>query len=175
MAEYQIEGTIGAALYEDGRQYLGIADITMPDIEYATFTHSGLGACGQADYSIKAQFKPMKMTVNFTDNASACRTLAQQRMHNLTLNVCKQSHDYSDQQLHTVDEKYMVVCEPIKKTGGSIAPASPQNQSIEFSVFAIKHIVDGNTALHIDVMNYIFEQDGVDYAADIRKALGMAS
>ena len=60
----QIEGTIAAYIYEDGKQYLGVADVSMPDIEYATFQLSGLGLCGEAEYGALCQFKPMKMTLN---------------------------------------------------------------------------------------------------------------
>lgn len=171
----QIEGTIAAYIYEDGKQYLGVADVSMPDIEYATFQLSGLGLCGEAEYGVLCQFKPMKMTLNFSETSEAHYILSEQRMHMLTLNVCKQTHDYSERQLHTAGMKYVMQVQPIKSAGGTIAPAKQQNVSTEFSVFMLKEFIDEKVVRHIDVINYInIGYNGVDIAAPIRKALGMA-
>ncbi|MCM1486786.1 MAG: phage major tail tube protein [Firmicutes bacterium] len=171
----QIEGTLAAAIYEDGKQYLGLASVKMPDIEYGTFTLSGLGLCGEAEYGALCQFKPMKMTLNFSETSEAFHLLSEQRMHMITIDVCKQTHDYSGRQLHTTGVKHVLQVQPLKKEGGTIAPASQQNVAVEFSVFMHKEMIDEKVVRHIDVINYInVGYDGVDIAEPIRKALGMA-
>ena len=43
----------------------------------------------------------------------------------------------------------------------------------KFEVMYIKISVDGETLLEYDKYNFIYVVDGVDYAADIRDALGL--
>lgn len=172
---YQIEGTLAAAVYEDGKQFMGVSDLNLPDTEYATFTLTGLGLCGEAEYGALCQFKPMKMTLNFSETSESFYLLSDQRMHLITLDVCKQTHDYSGRQLHTTGVKHVLQVQPIKTAGGSVAPAKQQNVSVEFSVFMHKEIVDGRVMRYIDIINYINQgYDGKDIAEPIRKAIGMA-
>lgn len=169
-----IEGTIAAYVYEDGAGFLGLADIDMPDIEYETFEMKGLGLCGTADYSALCQFKPMRMTLNFRDSNDAYYALGDQRMHMLTLEVAKQDHEFQAGEIPVTHVKYIVQCEPVKLSGGKIAPASQQSVSVEMSVFMVKEFIDDKLERHIDVVNYInIGHDGVDRAAPIRAALNM--
>jgi len=169
-----IEGTIAAYVYEDGAGFLGLQEITMPDIEHTTFEMSGLGMMGKANYGVLSQVEPMNMTMSFRDTSSAFYTLSEQRVHIITLEVAKQAHDRQAGEIPVTGIKYVVRCEPTKTTGGSIKPATPQNVSIDFSVFAIQEFVDGKPQRHIDIDNYIDETNGVDRAAPIRKALNMS-
>lgn len=168
------EGTIAAYVYEDGAGFLGLQEITMPDIKHTTFEMSGLGMMGKANYGALSQVEPMNMTMNFRDTSAAFYKLSEQRVHIITLEVAKQAHDRQGGEIPVTSIKYVIRCEPIGTTGGSVKPATPQNVSIEFSVFALKEFVDGKLQRHIDIDNYIDETNGVDRAAPIRKALNMS-
>ncbi len=168
------EGTIAAYVYEDGVGFLGLADIDMPDVNFKTFEMSGLGMCGSANYGALCQFEPMTSKLNFRDTSEAYYVLSDQRMHMLTLEVAKQDHDYQAGEIPVTGIKYIMQFEPIKRTGGNVAPATPQKTSVEGSVFMLKEFVNGKLEQHIDVINYIYiGHDGVDRAAPIRKALNM--
>lgn len=171
----EIEGTIAGRLYESGRDYLGITEVTLPKLEFETFEMKGLGLCGSANYSALSQFKPMTVTFTFRDICTGLHVLADQRMHNLTLCVAKQDFDKQAVEIPVSDSKYEFRCEPISTDYGKVAPASQQNPTVEMAVFMIKHTIDDVIKLHIDVTNYIYVgNDGVDRAAPIRRALNMA-
>lgn len=171
----EIEGTIAAYVYENGAQFLGMAKVDLPDIEFKTFTSSGLGMCGDMEHGALCQFKPMKMTLHFRDTNEAFYALSDQRIHQITLEVAKQVHEYQAGEIPVTGIKYIVDFEPLKTTGGSAEPATPQNVTVEGSVSMLKEFIGGKLERHIDVINYIYiGHDGVDRAAPIRKALNMA-
>lgn len=168
------EGTIACACYEDGKQFLGVAKITMPDIEHETFTVKGLGLMGSTELPAYCQVKPMKMTVEFRDANEAQYRLAEVRNHMLDLRVIKQGYDNTSGDLSITDHQYIIQCQPIKTSGGDVEPAKPQGVSGEFAVLSFKEYRAGKLCRHIDVVKMIYEDgSGVDRFADIRRMLGM--
>ena len=55
---------------------------------------------------------------------------------------------------------------------GKLAPASPAEASGEYAVTYFATYIGGVKVLEIDILNFIFFVNGVDYLADVRKALG---
>ena len=66
----------------------------------------------------------------------------------------------------------MLVVLPKKDGGGTLAPASAADASGEYAVRYWATYVDGQKIREIDPMNSICIINGVDYLADVRKALG---
>ena len=60
----------------------------------------------------------------------------------------------------------------IAGNGGTVAPAAPTNGSGEYSVRYWATYIDGAKVREIDPLNFICEVNGVDYLADVRKAIG---
>lgn len=168
------EGTIAARVYEDGKHYLGIAEIEMPKVDRERFTVKGLDLMGSAEFPAKSQVKPMTMNIKFRDANDAQYVLAEQRMHLLTLWVHKQGHDDNQGNLVEINHKYIMQVQPLVTGGGTIAPATPQESSDEFAVYMLKEFRNNELVRHIDVINYIFkDSSGIDRAASIRRGLGM--
>ena len=142
----------------------------MPDIEHETFTVKGLGIMGSAEFPACCQVKPMKMGVEFTDANEAQYRLAEIRQHTLDLRVIKQGHESSSGELSITDHQYIILCQPIKTSGGDIAPVSPQGVSGEFAVIGFKEFRARKLCRHIDVVKMIYEDgSGVDRFAEIRR------
>lgn len=168
------EGTIACACYEDGKQFLGVAKITLPDIEFETFNVKGLGLMGSTDVPAYCQVKPMKMTVNFRDANEAQYRLTEVRNHLLDLRVVKQGMDNADAELTITDHQYIIQCQPIKTSGGDIESATQQAVSGEFAVLSLKELRAGKVCRNIDVVKMIYEDgSGIDRFAKLRKMLGM--
>ena len=68
--------------------------------------------------------------------------------------------------------KHVLVVVPKTDTGGTVAPAAPTNGSGEYSVRYWATYIDGAKVREIDPLNFICEVNGVDYLADVRKAIG---
>lgn len=167
-------GTIACACYEDGKQFLGVAKITLPDIDHETFTVKGLGLMGSMDLPAACQVKPMRMTINFTDANEAQYRLAEMRPHLLDFRVIKQGYENTSGELVLTDHKYIIQCQPIKTGGGDVEPASPQGASNEFSVTGFKEYRSDKLCRHIDVIKMIYiDNSGIDRMATIRRMLGM--
>ncbi len=60
MANGVDESVINFALYEDGKIYLGVATITMPDIESEVFTTSGAAIGGEIEIPVTCYCSPNK-------------------------------------------------------------------------------------------------------------------
>ena len=69
-------------------------------------------------------------------------------------------------------DKYVMVVVPKTTTMGQVAPASPADASGTYSVYYYAGYKDGKKLWEIDPFNQICVINGVDYLADVRKALG---
>jgi P2 family phage contractile tail tube protein len=166
------ESVINYDVYEDAVNMYGTASVTLPDISNMTQTISGAGIAGEIESVILGHFSAMQMTINFRTVTEMAVKLTEQREHLLELRVAQQSMD-STAGVKTVDQvKYVAACTPKKLGLGSLAPASPSDASGDYSVRYIAGYIGGTKMLEIDPLNYICFQNGKDYLADVRKALG---
>lgn len=167
-------GTISCMCYEDGNQFLGVAKVTLPDVEFETFNVKGLGLMGSMELPALGQVKPLKMTINFNDANEAQYTLAEIRPHNLDLRVLKEGYESTTSELTQTNHQYLIQCYPVKTSGGNIEPVGTQDASNEFSVTSFKEFRNGKLCRYIDVVKMIYEDgSGVDRFAQIRRMLGM--
>ena len=68
--------------------------------------------------------------------------------------------------------KHVLVVTPTKFAPGKLAPAASAEASGEYSVTYFATYIGGVKKMEIDVINFIYFVNGVDYLADVRKALG---
>lgn len=59
------ETMIGFAVYEDGREYLGISEVTLPEISNIVEEIQGAGINGKYESPILGQIEPMSAVFNF--------------------------------------------------------------------------------------------------------------
>lgn len=167
-------GTIACACYEDGNMFYGVADATLPDIDREVFNIKGLSLMGSFDLPITGQYKPMKMILKFTDANEARYKLDEERLHSLDLRVLKGGYENTTNELTKTNHRYLIQSYPVKSSGGTIAPASSQEATVEHSVISIKEFRDNKLYRHIDVVKMIdVDSSGIDRFAEIRKHLGM--
>lgn len=168
------EGVINYALYEDGKRFLGIAKVTMPDKVSKSFTMNGAGIGGDIDIPIVAARDAMKMKIEFRNANEAAYTLAETRVHLIDMRVIHQNLDYSAGEIGESDHKFVTKIIPLSFSGGDIEVAKPQPVSGEFSVLSIKEYIGDKLVSHIDPINMIdIDHTGKDRAASIRRGLGM--
>ena len=68
--------------------------------------------------------------------------------------------------------KHVLVVNPKKFAPGKLAPASSAEASGEYPVTYYATYIDGKKVLEIDILNFIYYVNGVDYLEVVRKALG---
>lgn len=166
------EGVINYAVYEDGKRFLGIATVTMPNKENKTFTMNGAGIGGDIDIPVIAARNAMRMSIKFRNANEAAYALAEERVHLIDLRVVHQN--LGAEEIGISNHKFVASIFPVSFSGGELEPAKPQAVSGEFSVFSIKEYIDGKLVSHIDPFNFIdIDHTGKDRAEEIRKGLGM--
>ena len=92
--------------------------------------------------------------------------------HQLDLRAAQQSWDNSTGRYVQQAVKHVLVVNPKKFAPGKLAPASSAEASGEYPVTYYATYIDGKKVLEIDILNFIYYVNGVDYLEDVRKALG---
>ena len=166
------QNIINFAVYEDGREYVGVAKATLPDLVALTQTISGAGIAGNIESVVIGHFEAMSLTLNFRTMTKESTRLSEPRRHNIDLRVAQQSENTAKGIIEVGKIKHIFVVVPKSDKGGNVAPASQSDGSGEYAVRYWATYIDGEKVREIDPINFKCEIDGVDYLAPVRSALG---
>ena len=166
------EAYIDFSVYENSRDLLGIAKVTMPDIKFLTQTISGAGVAGNVESVLKGMVDTMSMSLDFISATDSAVRLSTPVKHNIDLRVAEQQWNTVAARSEVVADKFVMVVIPKGLTVGSIAPASPADASGEYAVYYYAAYKAGKQLWEIDPYNYICKINGVDYMKEVRAALG---
>ena len=166
------ESVINFAVYEDSVEYVGMAGVTLPNLAAIVQTLSGAGIAGNVEVPVLGHYDVMSLTLNFRTTTEHSVRLSEPRRHNIDLRMAQQIEDTVAGEVKVQSIKHVLVVVPKTDTGGTIAPAAPTNGSGEYSVRYSATYIDGAKVREIDPLNFICEVNGVDYLADVRKAIG---
>ena len=164
--------TINFALYEDAIEYIGLVQVTLPNLSAITQAISGAGIGGNIEAIIVGHIDAMTTILNWRTPTNHSIRLSEPRMHYIDLRAPVQDEDNINGTLETREIKHVMTVLPKTETGGTIAPATPVNGSTEFAVRYWATYIDGIKYREIDPTNLIYYVDGVDYLASVRKAMG---
>lgn len=163
---------INLEVYEDNVNLLGIAKVSLPDINFKTVTISGAGMGGDLEIPLIGMLENMTMGINFLSVTDAAISLMAPRKHQLDLRVAEQYWNVEQAESGFWGEKYVVIAMPKSIKPGTIAPASAAEVSGEFDVYYYAAYQKGKQLWEIDKRNLKCVVGGVDYTAELRKALG---
>lgn len=166
------ESVINFAVYEDSVEYVGMAGVTLPNLAAIVQTLSGAGIAGNVEVPVLGHYDVMSLTLNFRTTTEHSVRLSEPRRHNIDLRMAQQIEDTVAGEVKVQRIKHVLVVVPKTDTGGTVAPAAPTNGSGEYSVRYWATYIDGAKVREIDPLNFICEVNGVDYLADVRKAIG---
>lgn len=166
------ESVINFAVYEDSVEYVGMAGVTLPNLAAIVQTLSGAGIAGNVEVPVLGHYDVMSLTLNFRTTTEHSVRLSEPRRHNIDLRMAQQIEDTVAGEVKVQSVKHVLVVVPKTDTGGTVAPAAPTNGSGEYSVRYWATYIDGAKVREIDPLNFICEVNGVDYLADVRKAIG---
>ena len=166
------ESVINFAVYEDSVEYVGMAGVTLPNLAAIVQTLSGAGIAGNVEVPVLGHYDVLSLTLNFRTTTEHSVRLSEPRRHNIDLRMAQQIEDTVAGEVKVQSIKHVLVVVPKTDTGGTIAPAAPTNGSGEYSVRYWATDIDGAKVREIDPLNFICEVNGVDYLADVRKAIG---
>jgi len=160
-------------VFAGGDRKLGMADVTLPSIEYKTATLSGAGIGGEIEMPTPGQTSSMELEINWrTLNDDNAKLLAM-KAHDLELRGANENYDAGTGEIITEAVKINVRGLPKKGDLGSFKPADHTDTKTTLELTYFKMTVDGKRMVEIDKLNYIHYVDGTDYMASVRKALGL--
>ena len=166
------ETVIGFAVYEDANEYLGITEVSLPEISNMTEEISGAGIGGKIESVILGAIESMTTTLNFRTVTKNAIKLHEPRQHHIDLRAAQQQKDTTKGITEVVKVKHILVLTPKKLNPGKVATASAAEVSGEYATSYFATYIDGKKMLEIDPLNYIYYVNGVDYLAEVRRALG---
>lgn len=168
----QPETNVLFELYEDGNNYMGLTQATLPNLAFIVTQINGAGMNGNIDVPVAGMLEAMELSLNFRSPTDAAKSLAAPKSHHLDLRVAAQYWDNVGAEYGIEADKYVMVTRPKAMNPGNIQPATPADTANTFSVVYYAGYKDGQKIWEVDPTNYICVVDGVDYFAPIRKALG---
>ena len=166
------ETVIGFAVYEDANEYMGVSEVTLPEISNMTEEISGAGIGGKIESVILGAIEAMTLSLNFRTVTNNAIKLHEPRQHQIDLRAAQQEKDTTSGTTNVVQVKHMLTITPKKLNPGKVATASAAEVSGEYAVSYYATYIDGKKKLEIDPLNYIYYVNGTDYLAPVRKALG---
>ena len=166
------ELVVNFAVYEDANEYLGMAEATLPDLEYLAEEMSGAGIAGNVEEIIIGHFEAMTTTLNFRTVCKAAVRLLEPRTHKLDLRVAQQQMNNRTSETTITGVKHIMRVKPKKTALGKVAAASTADVSGEYATQYYAMYMDGEKVTEVDPLNFICIINGYDYLADVRKALG---
>lgn len=166
------ELVVAYAIYEDGVEYMGTTEVTLPDLEYLTEEISGAGIAGKVEEVIVGNLSAMTATLNFRSVGKWTAKLLEPKIHNVDLRVAQQVLETKDSTNSVSTVKHVMKIKPKKTALGKVSAVSTSDASGDYSVFYYALYVDGDKVTEIDPMNFICVVNGVDYLQEVRTALG---
>ena len=165
-------GTADFAVYEDAVEFVGMAQLKLPDKNQKVVTLSGAGIGGDVEVPIIGHYDPMTLEMDFRNYSPRVARLREHRAHTIECRVAQQAEDRMQGQIVTESVKHVFVLIPKSASGGTIAPASPSDTKLSFAVRYWATYVDGVKLDEIDQLGRVDIVAGIDYDEPVRKALG---
>jgi len=166
------ETIINFQVYENATDYYGMAEVKLPEISNITNEVRGAGINGALESVVLGHVDAMTLGLNFRTLVKAAIALHEPRDHQLELRAAQQGKDTVTGKTTVEAVKHVFICKPKMLNPGAVAPATPADASGEYAVTYWALFLDGKKVLEIDILNFIYNINGVDYLADVRKALG---
>ncbi|MDY5477846.1 MAG: phage major tail tube protein [Enterocloster clostridioformis] len=163
---------VNFALYEDATEYLGMAEVTFPEISNLAEEINGAGIAGNVEAVVIGHLKAMTTTLTFRTVTAAAVKLNEPRVHNIDCRVAQQNYNTRTAQTSTSSVKHILKLFPKKFAPGKAAVASTADASGEYATRYYAMYLDGKKVVEVDPLNFIYMVNGKDYLADVRKALG---
>ena len=118
------ETVIGFAVYEDATEYMGLSEVTLPEISNMTEEISGAGIGGKIESVILGAIEAMTLTLNFRTVTKNAIKLHEPRQHNIDLRAAQQQKDTTKGETEVVKVKHILTVTPKKLNPGKVATAS---------------------------------------------------
>lgn len=165
-------GTVDFAVYEDSNEFIGIANVQLPDKNQKVITINGSGIGGDVEVPMVGHYDAMALTLAFRNYTSKLAKLREHRRHQIELRLAQEYEDPEHGTIGIDSIKHVFIGVPKSASGGSVAPAASSDGNVVLAVRYWATFIEGVKVDEIDQLNRIDVVNGTDYNAAVRKALG---
>lgn len=150
---------------------IGIAEVSLPEINNKSETMSVMGTLGEINAIVKGHMEAMEATIKFNNITRNINLIDQYP----DLNIKAINQVLNPETSQPEDQEIEVVLRGTRSGNnyGTIAKGTKAESEIKMSVTYFELIIDGETIDKIDVLNYIWINNGVDLLASARSMLGI--
>lgn len=168
----QSEMIVNFEVYEGGKNFCGVSQATLPNIQFITQSVSGAGIGGNVDAVARGMVNAMSANLQFKSPTSDAPALFNPDIHQITLMAADQGWDSGKNMQIIAGDKFVLSAMPKNLNLGNLAPAATPDTQIEYSVYYFAGFRDGKKLFEIDPYNMKCVVGGKDYMAEVRKAVG---
>ena len=172
MGNKQAAAYINLEIYEDSINLLGVAKVQLPAIVFPCVQISGAGMMGNMEVPLYGMVDNMTTTINWLTPHGDAVKLMSPKKHQLDMRVAEEFWGIEDAEVGLWADKYVMIVRPKTTTPGTVAPMAAADTSGEYVVYYFAAYKDGEQLWEIDKRNMKCVIGGVDYMAEVRKALG---
>ena len=166
-------GHVDYMMYKAGGALIGVGKVTVPTIKYKTVTATGAGLMGDVTIPLAGMIEAMVANIQFTSVTDAAIELGSNEWHDVALYVAEQYFDSVNRKEEIEQTRFEMSIRPTETNLGTIATASAADASGSYSVCKYTVYKAGKKVVDLDQFSQVHEVNGVDCAADVRKAIGM--
>ncbi len=167
------EKLINFRVYQGGSDLVGIADVTLPNLEAMTETVKGAGIAGEIDSPVLGHYSSMELELNWRTLEKTNVVLGSPTGVQLDIRGAQQVYDSSASVYVVRPVKVVVSGVPKTTEMGKLDVGTTSDTKNTIEVNYIKITVDGETVLELDKYNYICNIGGTEYLAAVKDALGL--
>lgn len=162
-------------VYDGDDIMIGVADLTLPDLNYMSETVKGAGIGGEIDLPIIGSLQSMTTSITWRSLVEETAMFLEPKGHTFSARgsvqeIDSDSHDYS-----IIPIKVTMRVLPKSFKMGKMDPGTSIGATSEFEILYLKLEIDNKVMYEIDKANSKFYINGVDYLAAVRLNAGLSS
>lgn len=165
------------SIFKDGRRFIGLADVTLPNLQNLADTLKGSGIFGEIDMPVQAHFQAYSVVLNWHTIIDMAVFSTVQDGAQLDAWSALQRHDSSNNRIVHDGWRYVMGTAPKSFNLGKLEVGAKQEVVSEFELISLRIFWNDRIMCEIDKENAVCRWwNGatlVDHAARIRQLIGM--
>ena len=165
------------SIFKDGRRLIGLADVTLPNLQNLTDSLKGSGIFGEIDMPIQAHFQAMSVTMNWLTIVDDAVFATIQDGAILDAWAAVQSHNSSTGKIVHEGWRFTMTTAPKSFNLGKLEVGTKGEAVSEYELIGIRALHNDKVMFELNKENAVCRwSDGiqlVDNAARIRQLIGL--
>ena len=162
-------------IYEDGTRLIGLANVTLPEMNQITSEVSGAGVAGKIEVPVQGHFESMEVTLKWRTIFKTPLTLMKSGGTQLSCRGAMQHYEAAEGTVKIVPVRCDVRARHTSTNLGEFNTGEQTETETKLVCDYVKLLVDDKTIIEYDALNYVYIVNGTDLMSDVRSALGLSS